>query len=246
MKIAITGPANTGKSSIIEAFLRDYENWTTFKKDYRDVLKAKKLEHSSLTNEETQTLILTSMVEQLDHSPSNINLVFDRCLLDVLVYSLHANSKGNLPDLTMSAIIGLVREKLRDYDIIFYLPRAPHIPLVEREGRDLDSEFMKEIDELYASLFSSYNDNFEDNPFFPTDDCPAVLEVFGDTIEDRNEFLKAIVNKDGTIVETTNSVLDNESLQLMEDLMEDQDGAHKADQEVLSRQKKIDELYENM
>lgn len=246
MKIAITGSANTGKSTLIEAFLRDYDNWTTFKKDYRDVIKAKKLEHSSMTNEETQSLILTSMVEQLDHSPSNINLVFDRCLLDVLVYSLHANAKNELSDITMSAVIGLVREKLREYDIIFYLPRAAHIPFVEREDRDLDTEFIKEIDELYEALFNAYNDNFEDSPFFPTDDCPAILEVFGDTVEERNEFIKAIVNQDGTIVETTKSVLDNDSLQLMEDMMEDQENAHKADKEILSRQQKIDDLYKNI
>ena len=243
MKIAFTGPANTGKTTLVEALLEEYGSFTKFEKDFRDVLKAKQLEHSSMTDEDTQSTILAAMLQQLDNSPSNVNLVFDRCLVDVLIYSLHANSKGRISDLTMSAMIGLIRERMRDYDIIFYQPRASHIPMVEREGIDLDPEFIKEIDELYDSIFKSYTDNFESDVFFPKEDCPALLEIFGDTVKERLEFVTSIVDSQGEIVESTESVLDGDNLNLMEDMMQDQEAAAIADKEIRAKQNAIDERF---
>jgi uncharacterized protein YnzC (UPF0291/DUF896 family) len=143
----------------------------------------------------------------------------------------------------MSAMIGLIRERMRDYDIIFYQPRASHIPMVEREGRDLDPEFIKEIDELYDSIFKSYTDNFESDVFFPKEDCPALLEIFGDTVKERLEFVTSIVDSQGEIVESTESVLDGDNLNLMEDMMQDQEAAAIADKEIRAKQNAIDERF---
>ena len=57
MRIAISGTACQGKSTLISDFLEKWPNYTTSKKTYRDIISEQGLEHSSLTNKDTQWAI---------------------------------------------------------------------------------------------------------------------------------------------------------------------------------------------
>ena len=63
MRIAISGTQNSGKSTLVRAFLQKWPMFGTPVKTYRDVIEEHSLEHSSNTNEETQLLILDWMMK---------------------------------------------------------------------------------------------------------------------------------------------------------------------------------------
>jgi cytidylate kinase len=54
MRIAISGTACQGKTTLLKDFLEQWESYKTTKKTYRDIIKENKLDHSSETNKKTQ------------------------------------------------------------------------------------------------------------------------------------------------------------------------------------------------
>ena len=65
MRIAFSGTANTGKTTIINNFLAVWSQYKTPEKTYRDIIKEKNLPHSSSTTTDTQWDILNFMIDQL-------------------------------------------------------------------------------------------------------------------------------------------------------------------------------------
>ena len=61
MRIAISGTACQGKSTLISDFLEKWPNYTTSKKTYRDIISEQGLEHSSLTNKDSANLLMTAL-----------------------------------------------------------------------------------------------------------------------------------------------------------------------------------------
>ena len=64
MRIAISGTACQGKSTLVKDFLDQWSSYTTPKKTYRDIIAENNLEHSSKTNKETQRKILDFQIEE--------------------------------------------------------------------------------------------------------------------------------------------------------------------------------------
>ena len=90
MRIAFSGAANTGKTTMIKSFLYTWNTYTTPEKTYRDALKEKNLSHSSSTTTDTQWTILNFMVDEMLKYGKDSKVVYDRCPLDNLVYTLFA------------------------------------------------------------------------------------------------------------------------------------------------------------
>ena len=53
MRIAISGTANIGKSTLIQDFLQEWPNYGFEIKTYRDILSEKQLPHSKKTTKES-------------------------------------------------------------------------------------------------------------------------------------------------------------------------------------------------
>ena len=122
MRIAISGAHNTGKTSLVKSFLYTWTNYKTPEETYRDVLKEKNLEHSSNTTPETQTAILDFLLDEMQqHSSVDNKIIYDRCPLDTLVYSIWCFEKkvdGFDNDFVQNQI-KLVKESMKFLDIIF-------------------------------------------------------------------------------------------------------------------------------
>ena len=56
MRIAISGTACQGKTTLITDFLEQWPTYKTPKKTYRDIIKDNNLDHSSKTNKKTQKI----------------------------------------------------------------------------------------------------------------------------------------------------------------------------------------------
>ena len=88
MRIAVVGAANQGKSTFVNDFL---ENWPMYKKgegNYRNLIKAKKLQTNKTGNAESQALILNSIMDEAMEYEKSDFVIHDRCVLDNLVYTM--------------------------------------------------------------------------------------------------------------------------------------------------------------
>jgi len=83
MRIAFSGAACTGKSTIIQHFLQKWPNYQLINSNYRKLLKKKN--HSKNTTPKLQEEILDILCAEAEPYTLHQNVVFDRCPLDNLI-----------------------------------------------------------------------------------------------------------------------------------------------------------------
>jgi thymidylate kinase len=179
MKIAIVGTQCNGKSTFVEKFLEIWPMYKQPSKTYRDLISEKKLKLNQKGDEESQRIILNALIDEVQQASANDgeNIIFDRCVLDNIVYSIWLNAKGKVSDNFIIDTKFLVQETLKTFDVIFYLPLRPEIKLEKRKGRDIDPIYREEIDNIFEALIKAYERG--DAVFFPRDDCPAIISLEG-------------------------------------------------------------------
>jgi len=181
MRIAIIGAHATGKTTLIEEFLKQWPMYKRPEKTYRDFIKEQKLEINKQGTKESQKAILNALVDevQLASTSEDKHIIFDRCTVDNIAYTLWHYAKDTsgfdaefvIDSKTIAAL------SLKHLDVIFYLPVRKEIPITEKENRETDETFREEIDNIYDSLVESYVKNT--GAFFPLEDCPAVIKLDG-------------------------------------------------------------------
>ena len=227
MRIAISGTACQGKSTLVKDFLDLWPSYKTPEKTYRNVLQENNLSHSSKTNKETQRKILDFMIEEQQKYRSSDNVIFDRCPLDNLVYSMWACEQNNsdIDEEFVSSCIPLVRESFRNLDIIFFIPitKVAAVETVEDGIRDTDQKIIEEVDHIFKAVHRDHEHNPKTN-IFVVDDKPAIIEVFGDRRE-RIEIIKLYIDAEGDAM-SPGDILDEsmiESIKALEGTWEDAD-----------------------
>jgi len=230
MRIAISGTANTGKTTLIQQFLSTWPQYKTPPKSYRDILKENNLNHSTKSTVKTQFTILDFMVKQLKSYTKNDKVIYDRCPLDNLVYSIWCYEKGvegfNKEFIEMA--VYLTRESMRDLDIIFLLKHDNAIPIVDDGVREVNIEFIQEIDALFWAMHDQYANNIQLDKFFPKDDSPAIIELPTD-MNERISLISEYVNIDGNLPSDEQSIFNPENLSVLEKLVEQQKAALQQD-----------------
>ena len=227
MRIAISGTACQGKSTLVKDFLDLWPSYKTPEKTYRNVLQENNLSHSSKTNKETQRKILDFMIEEQQKYRSSDNVIFDRCPLDNLVYSMWSCEQNNsdIDEEFVSSCIPLVRESFRNLDIIFFIPitKVAAVETVEDGIRDTDQKIIEEVDHIFKAVHRDHEHNPKTN-IFVVDDKPAIIEVFGDRRE-RIEIIKLYIDAEGDAM-SPGDILDEsmiESIKALEGTWEDAD-----------------------
>jgi predicted ATPase len=231
MRLAISGSANQGKTTLINDFLAE---WPVYKKEsstYRELLKKEKLPHSKNATKDSQWKILNFMVDELQKYKRTDNVIFDRCPLDNLVYSMWCMEKqtSDIDKEFIDKCIPIVRESMRFLDIIFFTPitKVAPVPIKEDKSkeREIDPVYIKEIDSIFKAIYNQYTLNSGKNPFFPKNDQPGMIEIFGNPLE-RIQMIKFYVDKDGQPIGGDPSTPDNlfnpENLTAMEALLKEQ------------------------
>ena len=219
MKIAIIGTQCVGKSTYIKDFLKKWLMYKTPEKSYREMLKEKNLPHSTNATEESQIAILNFLIDQVTEYSKEENVILDRSVLDCLAYSSWLNLKGRLSDKLLDQQRILVRESLRLYDILFFLPITKVSPVdIKDDGfRDVDPIFREEIDFIFKAFQETYHKG--DGRIFPKDDSPAVIEIYGNP-EERIAMTKFYITEDGKGYGEDQSLL-NEILPASEQTLKD-------------------------
>jgi len=247
MRIAICGTANVGKSTLIQDFLQEWDMYGREVKTYRDILNEKSLPHSKKTTKESQKAILDYMVDTLKEFKKGDKVIFDRCPLDNLVYSMWAMSQedSDIDEDFIDECIPIVREALTNLDIIFFIPITKFNKIdIEEDGfRETDKQYIQEIDSFFKVLQRHYHEHPQDNPFFPRDDSPALIEIFGSK-EERVGMIKLYIDAEGDLIggDGKSDIFNLESLDMMEKLLESQDLSKKDEDEFKEQLEKIKEM----
>ena len=213
MRICVVGTANIGKTTFINDFLENWPGYSKPEKTYRDTLPEGA--HSKHTTAETQEKILDFMVSQHAEYGKDANVIFDRCPLDNMAYTLWGMEQGleGIDFEFADASCRRVSEAMRNIDLIFYLPICAqnNVKIVEDGVRETDPEYIKAIDDKFREFHKEWATNAK-SPFFPSDDRPAILEIFGNRRE-RIEIAKLYLDPDGNAIEPDQaSLFDEESL----------------------------------
>jgi hypothetical protein len=221
MRLAISGTACQGKSTLVNDFLKNWPNYKRSEESYRKILKKDNLKINKHVDQESQWKILNCLIDDIQKTDKTDNIIFDRCPLDNLIYSLWAEEK-NSSDIDKKFIdkcIPLVQESMKAIDIIFFIPitKAAPVRVELKENREIDEAYIKEIDNIFKAI--SYNLMSKGVcPFMTKEDRPPMIEVFG-TPEERIEIIKLYISKDGNVIDNDSSVLNSENLNQMETLL---------------------------
>jgi predicted ATPase len=215
MKIAITGTSNMGKSTYVQDFIKKWPMFKTPKASYRELIKEKNLPHSEDATEETQKEILNFLVDQAMESSKEETVILDRCVLDCLAYSSWLNLNGKLSDKFLDEQRIIVRETLKLYDLIFFVPitKVAEIKIEDDGFRNINPIFREEIDSIFKAFQDSYHRG--DGRVFPVDDSPAMIEIFGSR-EERIKLTEFYITEEGRPYGENHSLL-NEVISATED-----------------------------
>jgi len=234
MRICISGTNCVGKSTLVEDFIK---TWPDYKRpaDYRDIVKKTTL--SKKTNEKKQQKILDLMQEEASNLRSTDKIIFDRGPLDNLVYTLWANQKGIISDEFVQKTISVVKESIKKFDIIFFIPLTNVRPFEyveeklkkDKKSGTADEEYRTEIDYLFKALKYDWDVNNESKIFDPRDK-PALIEIFGSPHE-RIEIIKLYLDADGDLLDNVGIVNEEDLRELQE--IKDGLGIEDVDQEIL-------------
>jgi len=182
MKIAFIGAQATGKTTLINEFLKQWPMYKRPEKTYRDFLKEGITTINENGNKESQRLILDALVEEIESNTDEF-VVFDRSVVDNVVYSLwlygqEDKTKSGVDDdfITESRI--LMGNAVKKYDVLFYLPVRKELEITtDNELRSRSETYREEIDNIFKALVQTYEKNT--GAFFPTEYCPAVITLDG-------------------------------------------------------------------
>jgi len=231
MRIAISGSACQGKSTLIDDIIKRWPMYKRSEESYRKAVKEEAIPLNKDVTEEGQWRILNCLIDDIQKTSKDDYILFDRCPFDNLVYSIWANSKdpNKISDEFIKKCIPLVHETMHSLDIIFFTPitKFSPIPKEARETRNIEEEYIKEIDNIFKAIEHTYTRTGA-SPFFPDEDRPPIIEIFG-TQEERIAMVELYVNDTGDAVVEETSVLDSVNLDIVSKLMGDQKDAQKAE-----------------
>jgi thymidylate kinase len=206
MKIAFCGTQNNGKTTLIENFKYNWPMYKSPEKSYREIIKEKNLSINKEANVESQRIIRDALLDQVLQSAGEKHVVFDRTILDNVVYTFHGVEKSRIKDDDfISESIILCRETMKMVDIVFWLPLNPDIIVMEpKENRDLDPDFREEIDIIFQGVYDSYLN--QDGILFDVENQPPIILLEGD-VQKKINTIAEYIGEDGEVIDTQESVL---------------------------------------
>jgi predicted ATPase len=239
MRIAISGSACQGKTTFINDFVKTWPKYTRSAESYRNLIKEENIGINKKVSADGQYKILNCLIDDLQKTAKGDKILFDRCPLDNIVYSLWSLDKqsSDIDKKFIDKCIPLVRESMKHLDIIFYIPitRAAPIEISPKDTREIDKQYIEEIDNIFKAITYQMV-KVGRSPFFPEEDFPPIIEIFGSP-EERIEMVKLYLDEQGDLIHNEESILDPKNLEDMQQLLEAQEKI-KQDDDVVTRLKK--------
>lgn len=153
MKIAISGGASQGKSTLVNVL----KNEPIFK-DYLFLTNlTRNLHQQGIPINENGTTVtqLHVMLKHYERLNQGDNVVLDRCALDGLAYSMYFYEKIDVP--FRGIITKMFEAMIYSYDRLFYI--VPELPLIEDGERSVNRDFFNAVNINFENTIRDYNLN---------------------------------------------------------------------------------------
>ena len=221
MRIAFSGTSCSGKSTTIQHFLQKWPTYSLVKSDYRKLVKKKK--HSKNTTPKLQKEILDILCTESDKFTAHEKVIYDRCPLDNLVYTMWCYGKGmkGFTEKVMEYTLYKVRQSMQNFDVIFLCTRDLMPPIQNNGIREIDADYVNEIDNIFKAILSKYKKGVETLPFFEKDNAPAIIDIHGEPFE-RIAQIAMYVTEDGDAYGEDQSLIDINEIAEMNKLLREQ------------------------
>lgn len=193
MRIGIAGAPVVGKTTFVKDFLKKWPNYKpyfledNFYKHYK--------EYSNVEDIKRYLDILQESVENAARHKQDYT-IFDTTHLDylaLLYYLIFKNVNGSDKENLIKQQTLIVRESLKFYDILFYIPSTT--VAVKNIDHKETIKLRTEINNLFKVFAQSYY-NHQPLIFPPEGDCPAFIELFGSP-EERIMMASLYINEKG-------------------------------------------------
>ena len=191
MVISFSGPQSSGKTTLLNILKEKNPSFNFVPEVTRLVKNKYKVKINEDGNDKTQTLIMYEHIMNLIRSKQHHVNIFDRCILDGLIYTtyLFYNQKS-ISDDVMKDIIEIYESYITSYDIIFYT-EPDDVPLVDDGERSADEKFRQSIIDLFNFALLDLK----------RDLSTRVVRIKG-TVEERLEKIKQTLESKGIIIFT--------------------------------------------
>lgn len=151
MRIAVIGPQNTGKSTFVGDFMKEFSHYKTQEKTYRDVIEEKGLEVNQLSGLESQKEIRDFMFNQMRNN-NEYNVIFDRCMIDNYIYTYVQYEKGQIEKWFVDETEAMMLDTLTEADVYLFIPTAVSVPLVADSTRDIDTGYIDAVNHHFLRV----------------------------------------------------------------------------------------------
>lgn len=151
MRIAVIGPQNTGKSTFIKDFLKEFPHYVSPGESYRDVIEDKKLQVNQKGSQSSQKEIRDFMFGQMRHN-TTYNVIFDRCMIDNYIYTYVQYQKGEIPKWFVDETEAMMKDTLQSVDLYLFIPTAVSVPLVDDGTRDVNPKYIDAVNYHFLSV----------------------------------------------------------------------------------------------
>lgn len=173
MRIAISGTHCMGKTTLIDDFLKAHPEYTFEEEPYYQLQEKHGVEFS-------EWLILEDFIQQLDYSIERLeelaaeeNVIFDRCPLDFLAYSMALLHEEEMSfyDTVIIDRFPEIKEALKKLDLIVFLPITSKHPIRFPQPEGEDFRILAD-----AHLKAIYREDLLD--IFPRHNHPQIIEIW--------------------------------------------------------------------
>jgi predicted ATPase len=159
MRIAVVGPQNVGKTTFVQDFVLKFPEYTSYKSSLKTIADEKGLQINQLSGEETQFLIMEHLYKMISEEKQE-NVIFDRCLIDNLAYTLAAQAKGKVSDEFVEVSREKMFEHLQFLDYIFFIPTSLVVNLEEDKYRDIDKNYIDLVNKYFIEILLEISKRF--------------------------------------------------------------------------------------
>lgn len=156
MKIGFTGAQSTGKTTLLNAlksekFFKEFD----FCEGVTRWVNKLGININENGDDLTQEIILMKHVYNLY---THDNMIADRTIIDVLVYSIWMHDNGKISEDTYLEVVKVFEKAIKEYDYIFFI--EPEFEITDDGVRSSDKKFQDEINEIFKNVLSSRNINY--------------------------------------------------------------------------------------
>ena len=218
MRIAITSIPYNGRESFFTNIQKTWPNYKLEDLGFGNIYSTK-LNVDDLTKEVDNMLNVLSKYTSIED-----NVVISTSPIDLLVKIFFAIDDQWIPSDFLKNNIDKIKKMFDFIDVIFYLPVSKfnimNIPNNISIDEYLDEKFLSDLENNIKNLFVIYQTRLK-NPFFDVENCPAIIEIFGNDIE-KIEIVKMYLDNNGKLKEPQ-IVLPKEDSVLVDQLSKEMD-----------------------